>query len=86
MSWPAASTIGEALKRAGLVRERKRMRRLGEASPSPLREPEAPNDVWTIDYKGQFRTGDGVLCYPLTVVDGHSRFLLNCTARSKPRR
>ncbi len=79
-SWPAASTIGDALKRAGLVRGRKRMRRLAEAAPSPLREPEAPNDLWTIDYKGQFRTGDGVLCYPLTVVDGYSRFLLNCTA------
>lgn len=79
-SWPAASTIGEALKRAGLVRGRKRMRRLAEAAPSPLREPEAPNDLWTIDYKGQFRTGDGVWCYPLTVVDGYSRFLLNCTA------
>lgn len=79
-SWPAASTIGEALKRAGLVRKRKRVRRLGEAAPSPLGEAAAPNDVWSIDYKGQFRTGDGSLCYPLTVVDAHSRYLLDCAA------
>ena len=79
MRWPAASTIGEALKRAGLVTERRRARRLS-AEPSPLREPERANEVWTIDYEGQFRTGDGEWCYPLTVVDAHSRYLLNCTA------
>ncbi len=80
-AWPAASTIGEALKRAGLVRERKRLRRLADAAPSPLREPTASNDLWTIDYKGQFRTRDGTLCYPLTVVDAHSRrYLLDCAA------
>lgn len=78
--WPAASTIGEALKRAGLVNERRRVRRL-PAESSRLREPERANDVWTIDYKGQFRTSDGEWCYPLTVVDAHSRYLLNCTAQ-----
>lgn len=40
----------------------------------------APNDVWTADYTGQFRMGDGELCYPLTVRDGHSRFILSCHA------
>ncbi len=79
-SWPAASTIGEALKRAGLVQGRKRPRRLAETGAAPLAEPETSNELWTIDYKGQFRTGDGRLCYPLTVVDGHSRFLLGVTA------
>jgi len=79
--WPATSTIGEALKRAGLVTERRRSRRLA-AEPSPLREPTRANELWTIDYKGQFRTGDGVLCYPLTVVDAHSRYLLSCAAHS----
>src|SRR6266446_5291457 len=40
----------------------------------------APNDVWSADYKGQFRTGDGRYCYPLTVADGFSRYLLGCQA------
>lgn len=82
--WPAASTIGEALKRAGLVRTQSRTRRLSEAALSPLKEPQCANEVWTIDYKGQFRTGDGVLCYPLTVVDAHSRYLLSCAAHRRP--
>ena len=38
----------------------------------------APNDVWTADFKGQFRTGNGVYCYPLTIADQHTRFLLEC--------
>jgi len=82
MLWPASSTIGEALKRAGLVTERRCSHRLMTAEPSPLREPAGANDLWTIDYKGQFRTGDGVLCYPLTVVDAYSRYLLSCAAHS----
>jgi putative transposase len=45
-----------------------------------LREPACANELWTIDYKGQFRTRDGEWCYPLTVVDAHSRYLLGCTA------
>ena len=61
--------------------ERHRSRRLA-AEPSPLREPTRANDLWTIDYKGQFRTGDGVLSYPLTVVDAYSRYLLSCAAHS----
>ena len=81
--WPAASTIGEALKRAGLVRPRQRRRRLS-GEPSPLPNPQRANQVWTVDYKGQFRTGDGVMCYPLTVVDGHSRYLLDCAAHPRP--
>jgi hypothetical protein len=41
---------------------------------------DAPNAVWTADFKGQFKTGDGQYCYPLTVVDGYSRYLLACHA------
>jgi hypothetical protein len=41
------------------------------------------NVVWTLDFKGQFRTGDGVLCYPLTLSDGFSRYLLRCQALPK---
>jgi hypothetical protein len=46
---------------------------------------ETPNLVWTIDFKGQFRTGDGAWCYPLTVVDGCTRYLLGCQALASVR-
>jgi putative transposase len=74
-SWPAASTIGELLRREGLTHPRKRRRR---ASPSAgcLRTAVAPNDLWAIDYKGWFITGDGARCDPLTLTDGYSRYLL----------
>lgn len=75
--WPAASTIGGILKREGLVLSSRR-RRSGRTRPSerPRTEARTANEVWTCDYKGQFRTGDGLLCYPLTVVDSFSRFVL----------
>lgn len=74
--WPRASTLGGLLKRAGLVEPRRR--RAARARPVTVARTEAtaPNEVWTSDFKGQFRTGDGRLCYPLTVVDGFSRFVL----------
>lgn len=40
----------------------------------------APNDLWCADFKGEFKTGDGIYCFPLTVTDQHSRFLLGCQA------
>jgi transposase InsO family protein len=76
-AWPAASSVGALLKRAGLVRARRRRPAPGHPG-RPTTPMDAPNAVWTTDFKGQFRTGDGVYCYPLTVVDGHSRFLLDC--------
>jgi transposase InsO family protein len=67
------------LARAGKVRQRRqRPKRL--VPPAHLRVPTAPNVVWTVDFKGEFRTGDGCLCYPLTLRDGYSRFVLRCTA------
>jgi len=75
-SWPAASTVGGILKRHGLVGDRACPRRLWPSSGRPSVQAQAPNQVWTCDFKGQFRTGDGQLCYPLTVADGFSRFLL----------
>lgn len=76
ISWPAASTIGDVLKRHGLITaRRRRLRPVGSASGS-LSQPVAPNDLWTSDFKGQFLTGDHRLCYPLTVVDAVSRFVL----------
>jgi putative transposase len=77
--WPAISTIGDLLQREGLSRRRKPRRR---AAPTPAAIPPivAPNDVWCIDFKGWFRTGDGATCYPLTVTDAFSRYLLCCRA------
>ena len=72
--WPAVSTAGEILKRHGLVgRRRRRWRALGNG---PWPAPEAANDLWTMDYKGWFRTGNGRRCEPLTVMDAKSRYLL----------
>lgn len=83
MAWPAPSTIGTLLNRHGLVHPRRRPGG-GPARWAPLDQPltraEGPNDVWTTDFKGQFRLGSGVYCYPLTVLDAHSRYLLACRA------
>jgi transposase InsO family protein len=80
-SLPAASTVGEALRRAGLVHSRRRRPRPEHATLSnPLSNlaDAAPNDVWSTDFKGEFRTQDGKWCYPLTVSDAASRYLLEC--------
>jgi putative transposase len=74
---PAPSTIGDILKRAGLVEGRKRRRHV-PPRPSGLTPAQGPNDVWCADYKGQFRLGNGRYCYPLTITDQHSRFLFAC--------
>ncbi len=76
---PAASTIGAILQRAGLVAARRRRRR---ATPSalPFSTCTAPNQVWCIDFKGEFRTGDGQWCIPLTITDAFSRFIVCCVA------
>src|SRR5688572_18718736 len=74
---PSASTIGAILKREGLSGPRKRRRRT-PAYERPFAQCLGPNDVWCIDFKGQFRTGDGVLCYPLTITDAFSRYLIRC--------
>lgn len=81
--WPAASTIGDLLQAHGLTVARKRAR---HATPSelPLSPMSAPNAVWCADFKGHFRTGDGTRCDPLTITDGHSRFLLRCQAVARP--
>ena len=75
--WPAASTMGELLRSEGLVRPRRRRRRVA-APGRTLRAAEGPNDVWCIDFKGWFRTRDGERCDPLTVTDAYSRYLLAC--------
>lgn len=74
---PSHSAIGTALEKAGLVMPRKR-RHSYTAEPSQLSEATLPNTIWCIDYKGQFRLGDRTYCYPLTITDQHSRFVLAC--------
>jgi putative transposase len=82
--WPARSTVDEVLKRAGVVEPRGRRLRRQPSSP-PRIEAAAPNDVWSIDYKGWFRVGDGTRCDPLTVNDVHSRASLVCQAMVRPK-
>ncbi len=78
-AWPSRSTVCDLLKARGLVRPRRR-RLSAVQGPSPLVAITRPNAVWTTDFKGEFRTGDGVYCYPLTLRDGFSRFVLRCDA------
>jgi putative transposase len=74
---PARSTACDLLKRAGLVPAQRRRRKLGHPG-RPMSTMDQPNAVWTADFKGEFKTRDGYYCYPLTVADGYSRYLLAC--------
>jgi putative transposase len=74
--WPTISTIGSILKRAGLVKPR-RPRSHAPSAPI-LSQPQHANELWCVDYKGQFGLGSGQLCYPLTMTDRTSRFLIRC--------
>lgn len=76
VSWPAASTMGDILKRAGLVTAVKRRRRALDQS-HPFAAVGASNDEWCADFKGWFRTRDQQRIDPLTLSDSHSRFLLD---------
>ena len=73
---PAASTIHAVLDRHGLVRRRKRRRY--KAQGTELSHARSPNALWCADYKGQFRLGNRQYCYPLTITDYRSRYLLAC--------
>jgi putative transposase len=75
--WPAASTIGALFDREGLTVKR-RLRRRSPPSSAPFAHCGAANDVWCMDFKGWFLTGDGTHCEPLTLSDAHSRYLLRC--------
>jgi transposase InsO family protein len=75
--WPVPSTVADLLARRGLVQRRRHRR--ASVHPGVVRPTTAaPNDLWTADFKGQFRTGDGEYCYPLTIADQHTRYLLAC--------
>jgi putative transposase len=81
---PARSTACEILKRQGLVPRKRTRRKIGHPG-APVSAILAPNDCWCADFKGQFKTMDGVYCYPLTITDGDSRFLLGCQALDSTR-
>jgi putative transposase len=88
--WPARSTFNEILDRHALLHKNRRRRKWTHPGAAPL-HTERPNQVWPVDFKGQFKTGDGRYCYPLTVTDHFSRRLLAChglpsvaTAGTKP--
>lgn len=72
---PATSTVGDILKRGGLVASRPPRSR-ATPTPSPFAPHPEANVTWAMDFKGWWRLGNGVICYPLTVTDLHSRFIL----------
>ena len=78
VSCPAISTVHAVLDRHGLVRRRRRRRYRAEGTA--LSRPTTPNALWCADYKGEFMLADRRYCYPLTVTDFASRYLLTCEA------
>ena len=74
---PAASSIGALFGRHGLVESRPR-KRAHIDTPRVLRAATAPNELWAVDFKGERPLGDGSMCYPLTLSDDYSRYLLTC--------
>lgn len=81
--WPVASTTFEILKRHGMVHARHGRHHTPPYS-EPLLRSNQPNEVWSADFKGQFRLGEGNLCYPLTLTDSYSRYLLGCWGLAHP--
>ena len=77
--WPADSTAGKILKRNDLVKERRRRRRV-PPDPRALVDCNAPAQSWSADFKGDVPLSNGKRCYPLTLTDNHSRFILQCRA------
>ena len=75
--WPARSTVSDILKRHGLIETTRRRQYPGHPG-KPTTSMNRPNDTWCADYKGEFKTRDGIYCYPLTITDGCTRYLLEC--------
>jgi transposase InsO family protein len=79
---PAVSTIELILKRNGLVKKRRQVRRIREVHP--IFDPQKPNEIWSADFKGEFRMGNMRYCYPLTVRDSYSRYVLGVQGMHRP--
>jgi putative transposase len=77
--WPSETTVCEILSRHHLIKKPRRRRLIGHPG-KPTSIITAPNQIWSADFKGHFKTRDGRYCYPLTVADGFSRYLLGCQA------
>jgi len=84
VNWPAVSTAGGILKRAGLVKANQRRRQITHPGRAMIGQVTAPNQLHNVDFKGQFRTRDGRWCYPLTLTDTFSRSLLLCQGFESP--
>jgi putative transposase len=76
--WPSRSTVCTWLKQRGLATPHRRRPPSAHTPAAALTVATRANELWTTDFKGEFRTGDGVYCYPLTLRDGFSRFVLRC--------
>lgn len=83
LALPAVATVAQLLHRAGLVKPYRSRRRTAPYA-QPFVRVDAPNDLWTADFKGYFRVGVGALCYPLTISDSYSRYLIECRALQRP--
>jgi len=81
---PAISTVHAVLERHGLVK-RRRLRRGSKAQGTTLSKSSVPNDLWCADHKGEFMLADRRYCYPLTITDFASRYLISCEALATTR-
>jgi putative transposase len=81
---PSASVMAKVLKRRGMTVPRRRRRIVSAGVTAPFSGCDAPNAVWCMDFKGWFLTEDGVRCYPFTLIDAFSRYLLRCEALCDP--
>jgi transposase InsO family protein len=81
--WPAPSTMGDVLKRNGLIHPRRRRVR-APMSVDPLAPTHQANDTWCVDFKGHFALADKTRCHPLTITDQYSRYVLKCEGLAKP--
>lgn len=75
---PTVSTVHRILERNDLVKKMRKRSKVSNFLQKPYTKSYAPNDVWSADFKGQFRLGDGKYCFPLTISDHYSRYLVSC--------
>lgn len=77
LKMPSETTINNIIKAHGLTNSKRKRRKPGHPG-RPCVSAKSPNDIWTTDFKGEFKTKNGLYCYPLTIMDEYSRFLIDC--------